>query len=125
MAPHECLEGRFVLLGDEAFEELSVRSARSILEESGSVQVADDPRHGFLSSHLGEGCKALPIIARWTANTYKFFRVRKNWQTVAAPISMNIGHMEITPTLQVMGGLSTARPGEHVGHASLGSELPA
>ena len=44
---------------------------------------------------------------------------------VAAPISMNIGHMEITPTLQVMGGLSTARPGEHVGHAALGSELPA
>src|SRR3954447_7527370 len=29
---------------------------------------------------------------------------------VAAPISMNIGHMEITPTLQVPGGLSTARP---------------
>lgn len=29
---------------------------------------------------------------------------------VAAPVSMNIGHMEITPTLQVMGGLQTARP---------------
>src|SRR3954451_13203350 len=29
---------------------------------------------------------------------------------VAAPIAVNIGHMEITPTLQVMGGLSTARP---------------
>ncbi|SFV27821.1 NADP-dependent 3-hydroxy acid dehydrogenase YdfG [Devosia crocina] len=31
---------------------------------------------------------------------------------VAAPVSMNVGHMEITPTLQVMGGLQTARPGE-------------
>lgn len=31
---------------------------------------------------------------------------------VAAPVSTNIGHMEITPTLQVMGGLQTARPGE-------------
>lgn len=29
---------------------------------------------------------------------------------IAAPIAVNIGHMEITPTLQVMGGLSTARP---------------
>jgi NADP-dependent 3-hydroxy acid dehydrogenase YdfG len=29
---------------------------------------------------------------------------------VAAPVSMNVGHMEITPTLQVMGGLRTARP---------------
>jgi NADP-dependent 3-hydroxy acid dehydrogenase YdfG len=29
---------------------------------------------------------------------------------IAAPVSMNIGHMEITPTLQVPGGLSTARP---------------
>jgi hypothetical protein len=29
---------------------------------------------------------------------------------IAAPVSMNIGHMEITPTLQVMGGLQTARP---------------
>jgi NADP-dependent 3-hydroxy acid dehydrogenase YdfG len=29
---------------------------------------------------------------------------------VAAPVSMNIGHIEITPTLQVMGGLQTARP---------------
>lgn len=29
---------------------------------------------------------------------------------VAAPVSMNVGHMEITPTLQVMGGLQTARP---------------
>jgi NADP-dependent 3-hydroxy acid dehydrogenase YdfG len=29
---------------------------------------------------------------------------------VAAPIAVNIGHMEITPTLQVMGGLQTARP---------------
>ena len=28
----------------------------------------------------------------------------------AAPIAVNIGHMEITPTLQVMGGLQTARP---------------
>ena len=31
---------------------------------------------------------------------------------IAAPISMNVGHMEITPTLQVPGGLSTTRP-EH------------
>jgi NADP-dependent 3-hydroxy acid dehydrogenase YdfG len=30
---------------------------------------------------------------------------------VAAPIAVNIGHIEITPTLQVPGGLSTARPG--------------
>jgi len=30
---------------------------------------------------------------------------------IAAPIAVNIGHMEITPTLQVMGGLQTARPG--------------
>ncbi|SFL97051.1 SDR family oxidoreductase [Variovorax sp. OV329] len=31
---------------------------------------------------------------------------------IAAPIAVNIGHMEITPTLQVPGGLSTTRP-EH------------
>ncbi|MGG5808250.1 SDR family oxidoreductase [Falsiroseomonas sp. CW058] len=30
---------------------------------------------------------------------------------VAAPVAVNIGHLEITPTLQVPGGLSTARPG--------------
>lgn len=29
---------------------------------------------------------------------------------IAAPVSMNVGHMEITPTLQVPGGLSTTRP---------------
>ena len=29
---------------------------------------------------------------------------------IAAPIAVNVGHMEITPTLQVPGGLSTARP---------------
>jgi NADP-dependent 3-hydroxy acid dehydrogenase YdfG len=29
---------------------------------------------------------------------------------ITAPIAVNIGHMEITPTLQVPGGLSTARP---------------
>lgn len=29
---------------------------------------------------------------------------------IAAPVAMNIGHMEITPTLQVMGGLQTAKP---------------
>lgn len=28
---------------------------------------------------------------------------------IAAPVAVNIGHMEITPTLQVPGGLSTAR----------------
>jgi NADP-dependent 3-hydroxy acid dehydrogenase YdfG len=31
---------------------------------------------------------------------------------IAAPVAMNVGHMEITPTLQVPGGLSTTRP-EH------------
>jgi len=31
---------------------------------------------------------------------------------IAAPVAVNIGHMEITPTLQVPGGLSTMRP-EH------------
>jgi NADP-dependent 3-hydroxy acid dehydrogenase YdfG len=29
---------------------------------------------------------------------------------IAAPVAVNIGHMEITPTLQVPGGLSTTRP---------------
>lgn len=29
---------------------------------------------------------------------------------IAAPIAVNIGHIEITPTLQVPGGLSTSRP---------------
>ena len=29
---------------------------------------------------------------------------------IAAPIAVNIGHMEITPTMQVPGGLSTTRP---------------
>jgi NADP-dependent 3-hydroxy acid dehydrogenase YdfG len=29
---------------------------------------------------------------------------------VAAPVAVNIGHMEITPTMQVMGGLQTTRP---------------
>ncbi|MBO0132051.1 SDR family oxidoreductase [Agrobacterium burrii] len=29
---------------------------------------------------------------------------------IAAPVAVNIGYMEITPTLQVMGGLQTARP---------------
>ncbi|ANF58174.1 SDR family oxidoreductase [Halotalea alkalilenta] len=29
---------------------------------------------------------------------------------IAAPISMNVGHIEITPTLQVPGGLQTTRP---------------
>lgn len=31
---------------------------------------------------------------------------------IAAPVSMNVGHMEITPTLQVPGGLQTTRPQE-------------
>lgn len=31
---------------------------------------------------------------------------------VSAPIAVNIGNIEITPTLQVPGGLSTMRPGE-------------
>ncbi|NBA97566.1 SDR family oxidoreductase [Pseudomonas sp. R5(2019)] len=34
---------------------------------------------------------------------------------IAAPIAVNVGHMEITPTLQVPGGLSTARPQEYEG----------
>ncbi|MCO8170913.1 SDR family oxidoreductase [Pseudomonas sp. 21LCFQ02] len=29
---------------------------------------------------------------------------------IAAPVAMNVGHMEITPTLQVPGGLQTTRP---------------
>ena len=29
---------------------------------------------------------------------------------IAAPVAVNIGHMEITPTQQVMGGLQTAKP---------------
>ena len=29
---------------------------------------------------------------------------------ISAPIAVNVGHIEITPTLQVPGGLSTARP---------------
>jgi hypothetical protein len=29
---------------------------------------------------------------------------------IAAPVAVNIGHMEITPTLQVPGGLQTTRP---------------
>ena len=31
---------------------------------------------------------------------------------IAAPVAVNIGHMEITPTLQVPGGLSTAQAGQ-------------
>lgn len=31
---------------------------------------------------------------------------------IAAPIAVNVGHIEITPTLQVPGGLSTARPSD-------------
>ncbi|RMP83937.1 hypothetical protein ALQ16_203701 [Pseudomonas syringae pv. actinidiae] len=34
---------------------------------------------------------------------------------IAAPVAVNIGHMEITPTLQVPGGLSTARPQDYEG----------
>ena len=34
---------------------------------------------------------------------------------IAAPVAVNIGHMEITPTLQVPGGLSTARPERRAG----------
>ena len=37
---------------------------------------------------------------------------------IAAPVAVNIGHVEITPTLQVPGGLSTARP-EHPSKPSL------
>ena len=31
---------------------------------------------------------------------------------IAAPIAVNVGHMEITPTLQVPGGLQTTRPAQ-------------
>lgn len=31
---------------------------------------------------------------------------------IAAPVAVNIGHIEITPTLQVPGGLSTVRPAD-------------
>ncbi|MCA0244125.1 MAG: SDR family oxidoreductase [Proteobacteria bacterium] len=31
---------------------------------------------------------------------------------IAAPVAVNIGHLEITPTLQVPGGLQTTRPGQ-------------
>jgi NADP-dependent 3-hydroxy acid dehydrogenase YdfG len=31
---------------------------------------------------------------------------------IGQPVAVNIGHMEITPTLQVPGGLSTTRPGQ-------------
>lgn len=31
---------------------------------------------------------------------------------IAAPVAVNIGHMEITPTMQVPGGLQTTRPAE-------------
>lgn len=31
---------------------------------------------------------------------------------IAAPVAVNIGHMEITPTLQVPGGLQTTRPAQ-------------
>jgi NADP-dependent 3-hydroxy acid dehydrogenase YdfG len=34
---------------------------------------------------------------------------------ISAPVAVNIGHMEITPTLQVPGGLSTARPQDYQG----------
>jgi len=34
---------------------------------------------------------------------------------IAAPVAVNIGHLEITPTLQVPGGLSTARPATPAG----------
>ena len=35
---------------------------------------------------------------------------------IAAPVAVNIGHMEITPTLQVPGGLSTAKPAAPAGN---------
>jgi NADP-dependent 3-hydroxy acid dehydrogenase YdfG len=34
---------------------------------------------------------------------------------IAAPVAVNIGHLEITPTLQVPGGLATARPAAPAG----------
>ncbi len=38
---------------------------------------------------------------------------------IAAPVAVNIGHMEITPTLQVPGGLQTARPEQPAEAASV------
>jgi NADP-dependent 3-hydroxy acid dehydrogenase YdfG len=35
---------------------------------------------------------------------------------IAAPVAVNIGHLEITPTLQVPGGLSTAKPAAPAGN---------
>lgn len=37
---------------------------------------------------------------------------------IAAPVAVNVGHMEITPTLQVPGGLQTARPEQPAAAAS-------
>ena len=37
---------------------------------------------------------------------------------IAAPVAVNIGHIEITPTLQVPGGLMTAKPATPAGDAA-------
>lgn len=43
---------------------------------------------------------------------------------IAAPVAVNIGHMEITPTLQVMGGLQTAKPQSAAQAATAGEQKP-
>jgi len=43
---------------------------------------------------------------------------------IAAPVAVNIGHMEITPTLQVMGGLQTARPQDVNEACNAGEQKP-
>ena len=37
---------------------------------------------------------------------------------ISAPVAVNIGHIEITPTLQVPGGLMTAKPATSAGDAA-------
>jgi NADP-dependent 3-hydroxy acid dehydrogenase YdfG len=43
---------------------------------------------------------------------------------IAAPVAVNIGHMEITPTLQVMGGLQTAKPQSAAQAGTSGEQKP-
>lgn len=43
---------------------------------------------------------------------------------IAAPVAVNIGHMEITPTLQVMGGLQTAKPQSAAEAGTSGEQKP-
>lgn len=43
---------------------------------------------------------------------------------IAAPVAVNIGHMEITPTLQVMGGLQTTKPQDVLAAEALKERKP-